>query len=269
MPDRLPSTLPSWVRVRVLHFLNEASDARTLLNQIPETKSEVDGRPQDYFLGHKVAERILEMREILPGKRYSNLKQLRDVRGLGSDKFKTILQSFNLPSAQLFVNGLYEKKVLSKDNWTLQPHTLFFEKRAEFLEITHDSCRLKSRVQNMLAELAQKHERPVAERRLLHHMTESAFSDTYTNSTDEAALALALWFYQFDADNWFTIEKIQEECQTYFGLYRGSHTWRMDLHLLKPFDHSLLIDGLAPKALPVVCAEAELSVTIWLSGLRD
>ena len=269
MPDHLPSKLPTWVRERVLHFLNEAGDARSLLSQLPENKSEAEGRSPEYFLGHKVAERILEMRENLPGRRYSNLKQLRDVRGLGADKFKTILQSFNLPSALLFVNSLYEKKILSKNNWTLQPHTLFFEEREEYQEHAHDPCRLKAKVQDLLATLAQKHECSAAESRLVHHLIENAFPDAYTNSTDEAALALALWFYQFDADNWFSQERIREECQTYFSLYRGSHPWRMDLYLLKPFDHSLLLQGLAPKALPVVCTEAELSITIWLSGLRD
>lgn len=269
MSDRLPYELPPWVRERVLQFLNEAQDARELLNMLPESRSIEAKRSQDYFLGHKVAERILEMRDHLPSKRYTNLKQLRDVRGLGADKFKTILEVFNLPSALLFVNGLYEKGILSQNNWTLQPYTIFFEEKDAFLEKTRTPCLLKTQVQKMLSGMAQKRELPNAERRLLHHLIEHAYPDAYDNQTEDAALALALWFYQFDADNWFSFERIREECQNYFRLYQGSHPWRMDLYLLKPFDHSLLMNGLAPKSLPVVCVEAELSVTIWLSGLRD
>ncbi|MCB0575738.1 MAG: hypothetical protein KDC61_14360, partial [Saprospiraceae bacterium] len=90
----------------------------------------------------------------------------------------------------------------------------------------------------------------------------------YHNSTEEGALAFALWFYRFDADNWFSFERMFQQTSALFG-YHAVPLWEMEMRFFKGFKHRIFTKLIAPPDLPVLVNYPEHKVTLWVSGLAD
>jgi len=84
-----------------------------------------------------------------------------------------------------------------------------------------------------------------------------AFSSGFLGS-----YALALWFMEFDENNWFPFDSVLTETDRYLNSY--SHVSdRTELRLVKGSFSPMLLD------LPVVVDYREKSVTVWTGHLND
>ena len=74
--------------------------------------------------------------------------------------------------------------------------------------------------------------------------------------------AFALWFLEFDQDNWFSFDAVQKETENYLNSY-ASVSHRRELRIIKGSFLPMRLD------LPVVVDYENLSVTVWTGELRD
>lgn len=74
--------------------------------------------------------------------------------------------------------------------------------------------------------------------------------------------AFALWFLEFDQDNWFSFDAVQRETNNYLNSY-SSVSHRRELRMIKGSFLPMRLD------LPVVVDYENLSVTVWTGELRD
>lgn len=261
--------IPRWVQNRILDFLNNARSPEDLAG---DGKTDPDN-PHDpdnwkgYSIGTTVAERILEKRTALRRSQYNSLAELEGIQGLGEDKFNDLIRVFSVSSAQAFNEGMYDRNIISKENWLLYHKSIFLEDEEYHQTIQNESL-FRKKVIDMVVDVCATKSDDSLKCRLVGKTLESAYIDAYTNSTEEAAFALALWFYRFDADNWFSYDRILKETKRYFNYYSGGN-WEMGMYFFKGFEHYVLSDGIVPNDLPVVTCETERSITIWSSALYD
>jgi hypothetical protein len=97
---------------------------------------------------------------------------------------------------------------------------------------------------------------------------QTAYVDAYHNSTEEAAYAFALWFYRFDADNWFSFNRMFEQTAAFFG-YHNTPFSNLELRLFKGFDNHVFLNLITASDLPVTVNDAERRITIRVVGLAD
>ena len=90
---------------------------------------------------------------------------------------------------------------------------------------------------------------------------EGCYSDAF-HSGFLGSYAFALWFMEFDHDNWFTFDSVQNETKKYLNSY-SSVSDRRELRLIKGSFLPMKLD------LPVVVNYEERSVTVWTGELRD
>ena len=74
--------------------------------------------------------------------------------------------------------------------------------------------------------------------------------------------AFALWFMEFDQDNWFSFDVVHKETKKYLNSY-SSVSGRRELRMIKGSFPPMKLD------LPVVVDYMDLSVTVWTGELRD
>ena len=258
---------PEWVEEKVLRFLNTAETASDFANL---TASSLlpgsDGSP-DLLIGKKVAARILDTRDHLGDGIFTHLHQLRDIRGVGADKFASIMEVFNRPSSQKLIDALNQTGLSVDSARLLVPQTGYVQSVVAYEELTGNAYIFREHIASRLATLArQMGHTPLAEK-MLEQSMQHAFIEPYDNNDSGAALALALWLYQFKADECFPFPKALDACRAYIGHSTRSGSSPMQLWLIKPLDQTLLYPGGAPAALPVVGHEAERSLTLWLAHL--
>ena len=89
--------------------------------------------------------------------------------------------------------------------------------------------------------------------------------DSYCDSFYSGFLgsfALALWFMEFDEDNWFSFKDVHRETERYLNSV-SSVQERRELRLFKGSFEPMKLD------LPVVVDYAEMSITVWTGSLND
>lgn len=259
-----------WVGYRILNFFNRAKDVKDITGD-GETNFGNANDPdnwEDYSIGETVAERILEKRNTLPARRFRELNQLEDINGLGLDKFNDLVQAFQTPSAEAFRNAMYNNGIIYKENWRLTHYTTFIKDTDEYRNITRNESNFRDFVMEKVEEIAKNKQADYVTARLVAKTLETAYIDTYFNSAQTSDYAFALWFYRFDADNWFSFDRVLEQTSAYFS-HHSTPLWEMELRFFKGFGHEILSDGIVPDDLPVVTCEAEQSISIWTSALYD
>ncbi|MCB0634666.1 MAG: hypothetical protein KDD15_33270, partial [Lewinella sp.] len=156
------------------------------------------------------------------------------------------------------------------ENWPLEYFRYNVDDQKEFAGIVQDREKLRSFIVEKVGEVAL--ERSVTEKdtaAMISDLT-GAYIDTYSNSTPIAGYALALYFYDFDADNWFAWERIQEQTIAYFDHNANTYPWFMDLYFFKGFrNRGIISPGIGPDDLPVVVNWAEQAITFWVTALYD
>ncbi|HMQ46116.1 MAG TPA: hypothetical protein PKA00_00185 [Saprospiraceae bacterium] len=270
------SGIAQWIADRVLAFLNQARSPESITGDgvaNPENPQDPDNW-EDYSIGTVVAQRIIEKRLTLPRQHFQSLDELKGIPGLGQNKFDDMIRAFSTPSAEAFRTAMYEQNIISEENWKLTYYTSFIEDAETYRNITRNETNFKHHVVEQLEKICLEilgGNDSAANRsasRLLGENARLRFIDTYSNSAGAASYAFALWWYRFDADNWFSFDRVYRVIDTYFSHHNGPN-WAMDLHFFKGFKHEILSDGIVPADLPVVTSEAEQSITIWTSALYD
>jgi len=270
MGDFNSDGIPKWVIDRILNFFNQASVIADISGDgISEGDDSSDpDNWEGYSIGPTVAQRIIETRDALKFNRFRTLDELKPIDGFGQDKFDDLVRVFNIPSAEAFRLSMYENGVISKENWSLSHFTTFFEDTDEYRRITRNQSNFRDFVMKKVEVIAFEKSENRLTSRLVAKTLDQAYIDTYFNSSQTADFAFALWWWHFDADNWFSYETILRETSHYFS-HHGGGQWEMELHFFKGFDHEILSDGIVPSDLPVVTSEAEQSISIWTSALYD
>lgn len=259
-------SIPLWVQHRILGFFNYARNVDMILDgTIQDDPTDGSGST----IGPTLAARILRVKSTLPRQRFTELTQLDAIRGIGPNTLQDLVYSFGTPAATAFRQGLYDTGTLYPNNWALEAFRCPVD-ASNFQALANDPELLRTFVSDQVAAIAQEKNLAHADRDAMLQDIRTAYIDHYSNSTPETGYALALWFYQFDADNWFSWERIQEHTLSYFEHHMTTDRWSMDLYLFRGFtNRGLVRPGIAPTVLPIVVNWAEEVVTIFGSGLYD
>lgn len=246
---------------RLLGFLNHIDDAATLSDAIPD-RNQQGGTG----IGGQVAERLLKARTTLPDQCFKNLKQVEAVPGLGKDKILDLIHAFKQPAAQAFRSSMYNGVILT--NWELEYFTSIFKDEAAFQEVIDSKSSLAEFVSEQVEQISLERYSNSKAAELAGELVERCYDEHFPDS-HFGAYALAFWFYQFDADNWFSFERVLKETEKYLNYYPEWED-RLELHLYKGFDNTgVLVDPVTQVDLPVVINRGERAVTIWTCQLND
>ncbi len=258
--------VPLWTQIRVLGFLNQARQPKDISNHVLLKDDPMKHSSSGYTIGETVAQRILDRRAELPGRRFSEFKQLEGIQGLGADKLHDLLHAWRNPVAEMFRDGMYENVIRS--NFVLRGHSVAFEDEATFLEVANDPFAFQAWVAMQVEALAERHTEDRRLARMAARLLWHAYLESYP-SGGTGALAFALWWYRFDEDNWFSFEQVLAETRHYLDYAFGPHD-RRELRLFKGFENAgVLVDAICPADLPVVIHYAEQSITVWTCQLND
>lgn len=245
---------------RLLQLLNSArsaADIHRILSAAPER-----GR------GPNVAKRLLDLRNTLPSGRFSSPQELQSIQELDTAALEALENHYADSSATAFERALFENKVLL-DNWTVLHHDWQVDTDEEFRRTVDDEPAFREVVRELAIRAAMETAGvPLKVAALQVEPLRHRYIDAYTNNTEEAALALALWFYRVDADNWFSFDRMLEQTRAYFS-YHAPPVWEMELRLFKGIDNRLFLKMLVPSDIAVVVDYSERVVSLWIVGLSD
>lgn len=141
-----------------------------------------------------------------------------------------------------FVKSMREKVL--PDCFELKKIPFCFEDRDEFMSIMGDTQSFLSYVQ-----------------RATGFLCENCYSDVFFSGF-LGSYALALWFMEFDHDNWFSYNDVLAETKKYLNSY-SSVSQRRELRLIKGSFPPMNLD------LPVVVDYENMTVTVWTGELTD
>lgn len=259
--------IPLWIQNRIIGFFNKARNVDMILDgSIKDDPSNGKGTT----IGPALAARILREKNSLPRRRFTDFEQIDEIRGIGPDTVQDLVYSFGQPAAAFFKKVMYDSETIYKDNWALDYFRYQIEDQEAFTAIVEDKESLRSFVMKKVEEESKEKKVDQKEIKAMEKDLKEAYLDPYSNSTPEAAYAFALWFYQFDADNWFSWEQIQKQTKAYFDYNFNTYPWQMDFYLFRGFENRGLVEiGITPDALPVNVNWAEQCITIWGSALYD
>ncbi|MFK7797737.1 MAG: hypothetical protein AB8E82_09795 [Aureispira sp.] len=258
--------IPLWIQNKIVGFFNYAQSVDMILDGSIQDDP-VDGHGNT--MGTTLAARILAVKNNLPSRRFEDLEEIDAIQGVGVGTIQDLVYSFGQIADAAFKKALYESGTL-QENWPIAYFRYTIQDSTLFEQTVNDPNSLRIFVLNKVLAEGQANAVPEVEQEQMLEEVAMAYIDTYSNSTPAAAYALALWFYQFDADNWFSWEQIQAQTIAYFEHNMQTHPWMMDLHLLKGFvNRGILKPGVSAKDLPVVVNWAEQSISFWVSALYD
>lgn len=257
-----------WVALRILNFLNAAQSAKDIAGKILDNPN-VGG---ENAIGETVAARILEKRDSLQFGRFSSIVELEDIPGFGEDKMNDFIFTLGVRAADAFKKRMYDGII--SDNWTLEHHTTIFETEEDFYITANIESNLVAFVADEVEKIALKNlENPDSNRDaayLAKLLVQKCYLDYY-EVANFGSYAFALWFYQFDADNWFSFERVRTELESYLNYYAYLNAaYEQQLVLFKGFNNNpALVRAISPPDLPVVINPVERAITIWTAELRD
>ena len=267
MSSKTTIEVPQWVSGRILSFFNQVQTVQDITDgPIKDNPSDGTGRT----IGAKLAARILRERSKLPRRRFTEFAQLDDITGVGPGTIKDLVYSFGQPAAEAFVRSMYDNYTIFRENWPLEYFRTEFDDAKEFEDLVFNEEDFRLWVANKIIEISQNRNVPQEQCDQMVEKINQAYIDPYNNSIPAPGYALALWFYEFDADNWFSWEVIQERTIAYFDYHMDSYPWEMELRFFKGFQNlGIIPPGITPDDLPVVVNWAEQSITLWFSALYD
>lgn len=244
----------------ILKFLNQAFRPQDILNK---ALIKEEGETKDYGIGPVVAGRIIKRRKELPRWRFTELSQLNGIKGFGQDKFEDLVDTFSISSAE-HLRYVIESKPILYENFPFTYHAINFSDDQEFQEQTADEASLRKLVASHIEHLASR--KNVAEKDLAKARAQiaSAYIEKFFTAF-QGAYAWAVWFYGFDADNWFGFDQMRIPLESY--LYENGDD--PALYLFKGFENKLILRGISVLDLPVVVHPVEKTVYLWAAELFD
>lgn len=259
--------IPTWVKNRILGFFNRARRVSDIVNgTIQDDPADGPGNT----MGPTLAARILREKNNLPRRRFTDFDQLDSIQGVGPGTLKDLAYSFGVSADEAFQKSMYESGTIYEGNWPLEYFRYTLDSQKEFNELANDREQLRAFIVEKVEAVCRECGVAADKTKEMVEALKAAYIDDYHNSSPTAGYALALWFYEFDADNWFSWEGIQEQTIGYFEHNMNSYPWFMELHFFKGFRNlGILSPGICPEDLPVVVNHAEQAVTFWISALYD
>jgi hypothetical protein len=253
-----------WVANRIVHFFNTVQKPAEIVEGIMDDP----GDQENTAFRQSLARRILKVRESLPLQRFTDLAQIDAIQGVGPDKMEDLAYTFGVGASEAFENALFENGLLM-ENWTLLRYEWEAEDEAAYRAIIDNPEAFRETVHNLAMRAAMETAgHSETEAKSLTNSLRTDYIDAYHNSTEEAAYAFALWFYRFDADNWFSHKAMFEQTNALFNYHSDPFT-NMELRLFKGFDNNILLSLITNLDLPVTVNDAERIITIWVVGLAD
>lgn len=262
MAHRLLKDLPAFAEKRFLYFFNHVPGAKEIASVQWKTS---DKDADEYGLGETVAQRIIDARNSLERKKFTDLSAFEEIPGLGHEKLKDIVSTFSIPAADLFLRDM--RKGVIQSNFELTYYSIPFDQPASFEAVVSNPRLFKYTVAKYAKELASE---GVSQEKLVaaEESLRSSYVETYKNGF-VGSYAFALWFFRFDADNWFTFEQVRTCTESYLDITLLSSD-RQELHLFKGFQAGeILVGGICPEDLPVVVNHDEHLITLWGGQLFD
>ena len=257
---------PTWVYKRILAFFNQAQTVEEIVSTVKDDPSDGPGRT----ISANLAARILRERKNYGFWGFTEFDQIDRIKGVGQGTIDDLLYTFGDSAAETFKNRMYNDGLIYPENWPLEYFRYEIADLETFEKMVFDDQLFRNFVGEKIIELSEARNVSQADCDKMVENISSAYIDRYNNSTPIPGYALALWFYDFDADNWFSWERIQEATATYFDHYSGISNSEMELRFFKGFQNLGIIDpGITPDDLPVVFNWAEQSITLWFSALYD
>ena len=259
--------IPMWIQGRIVAFFNKARNVGDVLDgTIKDDPANGPGKT----IGPTLAARILREKSKYNNRRFSDLKQIDDVRGVGPDTMRDFVYSFGTNADQFFQDSMYDNGVIYRENWPLEFFRYTIDDKEEFETIANDQEKIREIVAAQVAKVSDEKGVSEENRDLMVADVNTAYMDYYHNSTQIAGYAFAVYFYDFDADNWFSWERIQEQTLGYFDFNMNVYPWFMELYLFRGFtNRGIISPGISPDALPVVVNHAEQTITFWITALYD
>lgn len=248
---------------RILHFLNQSFETEQFQQIKPMLESD-----KDYWIGDTVAQRIIEHRSQLPTFRYESLDQLQDIPGFGQDKLDDLVTLLDKP-ADVYFQERMQRNVLP-ENFPLSFAQITFENEEAFQEAASNTSLFSNLVAEQVARSLQNDDNTTFQVPLL---AAEILKKSYLDIIDQDYLApyeMANWFYAFDADNWFSYERVFSECAHYLE-GANLYTDRRELRIFRGFPTNLTLAsrGISPQRLPVVLNFEEKLITLWWASLFD
>ena len=262
--SRSITNISKGIQARILQFLNGVQNAEEIINLVQQQMDE-EASPGN-GIGKTVAQRIISFRNDLPARRFRNLEQVDQVPGVGTDKIMDIMRALNKPAAAEFKDAMYDGIILS--NWELEYHSTTFDTEEEFQEVVGHLSALTNFVSNQVEQLSNEKYSNSKAAELANILIKKCYIEHFTEA-HYASFAFAFWFYQIDADNWFSYERVREQIEKYLNHYPDWDS-RLELYLFKGFENQgILTNAITNEGLPVVVNHEERAVTLWTAQLND
>lgn len=258
--------IENWVAVRILNFLNDARNAADITEAVRDDPNA--GAPgEGAAIGEVVAARLLEKRNSLPRRRFSRISELEGIQGFGEDKIRDLIFTLGVRAADAFRDGLYAKSILL-ENWNLEHHTYYFQDEEEFDYTANITPNFTNFIAHQVNQLVSERKQNELAGYLAERLIFEAYQDAY-DTAHVGSFAFALWFYQFDQDNWFSFQRMREEIEQYLNHYLQAGE-ELRFVLFKGFPNgATLVKGITAPDLPVVINRPERAISIWTAELFD
>lgn len=257
--------IESWVELRILNFLNAAQTVEDIVGKVLDDPNAGGSAT----IGETVAQRILEKRNSLaPFGRFDSISQLEGIPGLGEDKIRDLIYTFGVRAADAFRKSMYDGIIL--DNWQLEHHTYYFPSEEEFLLTATIESNFVQHVAYQVEQISLQKFGNEEAAYLANLLAQQSYLDRY-DSAHVGSYAFALWFYQFDQDNWFSFERVRTTIEPYLSYYSERNAaYEQQFVLFKGFPNgATLVRAVTTPDLPVVINPVENAITIWTAALYD
>ncbi|MEM0992816.1 MAG: hypothetical protein AAGI49_07245 [Bacteroidota bacterium] len=254
---------PSWAENRLLQVINFARTAEQIYQHPALRDDPASGSSSGYIIGAKVAQYIIDYKANLARRRYERAAQLLEVKGLGEDKLNDLLFSFSIGADEAFRDTLFNGILF--ENWEVQAHSISYGSANEFKAIASNGEHFRRAVADLhIQTLTNWSER---ERQQIRIIIQQAYQENYLDG-HIGAFQLALWWYLFDYDNWFSYEKMKSACENYLS-YHSYGTKSTQLRILRLQGATAIQEFQRDLMIPVIANEAEQKITIWEVQLND
>lgn len=249
----------------VLDFLNRAQTS-TDITEIEQYRPDLNSADFDsYSIGPKGAQNLLDARAALPTGQFNTLDEVLAVDSIGEDKILDIIDFLWLPTEELFRQELF-REVLG-DNWVVD-YWRYTLDSAEFDRLEQTPVLLQDFVSRKINDIARARNDNHVVGSLARALLQKAYSDRVESLT--ALTQFASWWFRFDEDNWFSLDRISEIIDPFLNYYNRRPATYINLVFYRGFQNGgTVADGISPDDLVVTLNSAEQAITIWGISLFD
>ena len=247
---------------RLLELFNRARTARDI------HKAYVPGEEIacETLITNSTARQIVEFKSQLPNGRIERLSQLSLIADINQQEIELMMDRFAVSGAVRFKNYMIQHGLGAQ--WEFNHYSTVFPSMDEFLQVVNHQDILKEFVAKEVKRISLEKHKDERKASLVGALIPSCYIEKYEMG-HIASYAWALWFYRFDADNYFSFHSVEREIEKYLGS-ACSEADRKELYMFKGFDNALAFHTEHTVTdLPVVVDFEDLSISLWTCQLMD